>query len=481
MNIKAVRSIPKRGAKETYVVFLGNNEVFEPLHKEDQWAKQALLRESFKGEYAEIAILSSPEPETPRYICVGAGDTRGQWAQLVGTACSFLQKKKIATYTVVMPTWQALHMSDMVRTSVVALYASTYHFDRYITDPARKVVRPTAVFLYVPEGPAIDEALRIGKAVGEAADHAREMGNMPPLDMTPIILAREAKKCARGKLKVRTLGPAQLKKEKMGGILAVSQGSKEDAQLIIMEYMGGKKKDKPLVFAGKAVTFDSGGISIKPSQKMDEMKFDMLGGATVIALVHAVAALSLPINIVGLIGASENVLGEGAYRPGDIITAKNGKTIEIINTDAEGRVILADVLSYAALYTPRVVIDLATLTGACVVALGDRYAGLFTRDEKIGERLVDSGNTSGEYIWRLPLDDEFGKNVQSTIADTRNAGIVHEGGASQAAAFLEKFVSYPWAHIDIAGTAWGSEKSFRSAGATGAHIDALLRFIQSYL
>ena len=242
----------------------------------------------------------------------------------------------------------------------------------------------------------------------------------------------------------------------MGGVLGVSAGSNQEPRVIIMKYQPTGAKGKPICFVGKGLTFDSGGISLKPAKNMDEMKFDMCGGTAVIGALLAIARLKLNVPVLGLVGASENMPGEGATKPGDILTARNGKTMEVLNTDAEGRLVLADILSYASEQKPEWIIDAATLTGAVVVALSNIYTGLFTRHPSLRDQIQKAGENSGEKIWAMPLDDFHVKDIQSTIGDVANISSVSGGGSSTAAAFLEHFVDkhIPWAHLDIAGTAW---------------------------
>jgi leucyl aminopeptidase len=265
----------------------------------------------------------------------------------------------------------------------------------------------------------------------------------------------------------------------MGSLLAVAKGSAQPPKFIVMEYMKGKKSEKPVVLVGKGLTFDSGGISLKPAHNMEEMKFDMSGGAAVIGAMYAAGMLKLKKNIVGLVPAAENMPGGRAVKPGDIVRSMSGKTIEILNTDAEGRLILADALSYAKKYKPAAVVDLATLTGACMVALGSHATGLFGNDEKLIEALREAGERTGERCWPMPLWDEYKEQIKSKVADLKNIG-GRWGGAITAAAFLEKFTDYPWVHLDIAGTAFGSKAllPYVQAGGTGLGVRQLIDFLR---
>jgi leucyl aminopeptidase len=264
---------------------------------------------------------------------------------------------------------------------------------------------------------------------------------------------------------------------KMGALLAVAQGSRQPPKFIVVHYFGGQKDDKPVALVGKGITFDSGGISIKPSDKMDEMKFDMSGAAAVLGTIKAVAELALPINLVGIIPATENMPDGNAIKPGDIVTSLSGQTIEILNTDAEGRLILCDALTYAERFEPVVTIDMATLTGACVVALGKHPSGLFSNDQKLANDLIEAGNKSGDRVWELPLWEEYQDQLKSNFADMSNVG-GREAGSITAACFLSRYTKkFRWAHLDIAGTAWlGGDKK----GATGRPVSLLVQYLLNH-
>ncbi len=324
------------------------------------------------------------------------------------------------------------------------------------------------------------KAARLGLAVGQAIAHssalARKLGNLPGNICTPTYLAAQAAKLAKqsDKLKVRALGQKQMETLGMGALLSVAKGSRQAPKLIEMNYQGGKKTDKPIVLVGKGVTFDSGGISIKPSAAMDEMKYDMCGAASVIATVAAITELQLPLNVIAIIPSCENLPDGAASKPGDIVTSMSGQTIEVLNTDAEGRLILCDALTYSEKFNPRVVIDVATLTGACVIALGKHACGLLSNDDKLAHSLLDAGNDSGDRAWQMPLWDEYDEQLKSNFADMANIG-GREAGTITAACFLARFSrNFKWAHLDIAGVAWqgGSNK-----GATGRPVALLTQYL----
>jgi len=304
---------------------------------------------------------------------------------------------------------------------------------------------------------AATHALQRAQILVECQNFARRLGDSPGNYMTPTILAQETVKAAKGtRLKVTVWNKARLIKERFGGLLAVAQGSAQEPRFIIMEYRGGPASQKPVCFVGKGLTFDTGGISIKPSASMEEMKYDMCGGAAVIATMVALAKLKAKVNVIGLVPSTENMPGSQAFKPGDVYYARNGKSVEVFNTDAEGRLILGDALAYGSEQKPVAMFDAATLTGAILVALGNTYTGVFTRDRKLMNRIQEASDTTGERVWPMPLDDTHVEDMKGTHADLCNISSGRMAGSSTAAAFLEEFVGegIPWAHFDIAGTAW---------------------------
>ncbi len=315
-----------------------------------------------------------------------------------------------------------------------------------------------------------------GVSIGNGMQTARDLGNMAANICTPTYLANHAKqlKKALPSLKVSVLNEAQMEKLKMGSLLSVSAGSEQEARLICMEYKGGKASAKPVVLVGKGITFDTGGISIKPSAGMDEMKFDMCGAASVFGVMRAVAELKLPINVVGVVAAAENMPGSKATKPGDIVTSMSGQTIEVLNTDAEGRLVLCDALTYISKYKPDVVIDIATLTGAVIIALGHHTTGLMSNDDKLAADLYEAGINSDDKCWRLPIWDEYQQQLSSNFADIPNIG-GRAAGSITAGCFLSRFAKdYQWAHLDIAGVAW---KQGAAKGATGRPVPMLMEYL----
>lgn len=326
---------------------------------------------------------------------------------------------------------------------------------------------------------AISRALKAGQATANGMALTKDLGNLPGNICTPTYLAQAAKKLARShsKLTAKSLNEKQMRELKMGSLLSVAAGSSEEAQLIVVEYKGAAKTAKPVVLVGKGITFDTGGISLKPGAGMDEMKYDMCGAASVLGTLQAIAELELPLNVVGIIAAAENMPGNHATKPGDIVTSMSGQTIEILNTDAEGRLVLCDALTYAERYKPKAVVDIATLTGACVVALGKHATGLFSNNDELAAQLLAAGQQAGDRAWHLPIWDEYQQQLDSNFADIANIGSPGAGSIT-AACFLSRFTkAYDWAHLDIAGTAWHSGAN---KGASGRPVPLLVEFLQQF-
>lgn len=322
--------------------------------------------------------------------------------------------------------------------------------------------------------------LERGMIIGTEVNACRRLANLPGGDLTPAVLASEAKRmAAKLPIKVKILGVAEMQKLKMGGVLGVGKGSAFPAKFIVMEYTGGKKGAAPLVLIGKGVTFDTGGINLKPSDSLLGMNMDMSGAAAVMHALVAAARLKVKKNIVVLVPAVENMPSGTSYRPGDILRSMSGKTIQVDNTDAEGRIILADALTYAKRYQPTLVVDVATLTGAALVALGERASALFTQDSVLEQRFRELGEKSGDYVWPLPLWDEYDVEIKGTFADVSNLGKTRYGGAVTAAVFLKQFaVGYPWVHLDIAPRMTAVEGEYLAKGAAGAPVRLLVELLE---
>ena len=364
------------------------------------------------------------------------------------------------------------------RQSVEAALDSVYRFDRCKSNPPRSKSELRALSLSADSGDreSVSCALAHGNAIARGVRLAKDLGNLPGNVCTPSFLADEGRQLAarHDSVEAKVLDEAELEGLAMGSLLSVSRGSSEPACMIELQYRGAPRSQAPTVLVGKGVTFDSGGISLKPSATMDEMKFDMCGAASTFGAVEAAATLGLPINVVGLVPATENLPGGNATKPGDIVTSMSGQTIEILNTDAEGRLILCDALTFASRFKPEAVIDIATLTGACMIALGSHASGLFSNDEALARGLLEAGEYAGDRAWPMPLWPEYGEALESNFADVANVG-GREGGAVTAAVFLARFTdSLRWAHLDIAGTAWRGGKQ---KGATGRPVRLLVQYL----
>jgi len=368
-------------------------------------------------------------------------------------------------------------MQWAARTLAIALGEAAYRFTAWKSQKDGKPVLQKA-YVFTPDAKAlamVKAGFTEGDAIGEGMNLTRELGNMPANICTPTYLASQAKSLAKAhKLKVEVLERDDMESLGMGSMLSVGRGSVEPPKLIVLKYSGGKASDKPVVLVGKGVTFDTGGISLKPGAEMDEMKFDMCGAASVLGVMKALALMQLPINVVGVIPATENMPSGSATKPGDVVVSMSGQTIEILNTDAEGRLILCDALTYSARFKPEVVVDIATLTGACVIALGGVASGLMANDDALAAELLESGQQAGDRAWQLPLWDEYQEQLKSNFADIPNIGS-KGAGTITAACFLSRFTKdYRWAHLDIAGTAW---KSGAEKGATGRPVPLLVQFL----
>ena len=385
---------------------------------------------------------------------------------------------EIASYLTEAPV-KRRDISWKIGQSIEAIDECLYHFNQLKSDqkPPRRPLRKF-IFSVSGRGQLSDGeiAVRNSMAVSTGIKLSKDLSNLPGNICTPAYLAKQATTLQEQYPKVKTsiLDEAEMKKLGMGALLAVSRGSREAGKLIAIEYMGGDKKQAPIVLVGKGVTFDSGGISLKPGAAMDEMKYDMCGAASVLGTISACAELQLPMNIVAIVPTVENMPGGIAIKPGDIVTSMSGKTIEILNTDAEGRLILCDALTYAGKYDPDVVIDVATLTGACIVALGAHAAGLMGNHNPLINDLLNAGKKSGDRCWELPLWDDYQEQLKSNFADLANIG-GKGAGTITAACFLSNFTKkYHWAHLDIAGVAWNSGKE---KGATGRPVSLLMQYI----
>lgn len=369
--------------------------------------------------------------------------------------------------------WAAAPDNAVVRAAMQAVSDASYVYTH--TKPSAKPVALNEVWLGVHQAASVHRGFEEGRAFVAGVSTAREWANRPANHATPTMLAQAAKQIAKAdRMSVEVMGPKEVAKLGMGAFLAVAQGSEEPLRFIVLRYQGAAKAEAPVALVGKGITFDTGGISIKPAPEMDEMKFDMGGAASVLGTFAALAVLQPDLNVVGVIPACENMPDGRAVKPGDVVTSMSGQTIEVLNTDAEGRLVLCDALTYVRRFKPKAVIDIATLTGACVIALGAVRSGLFSAQDELALALQMAGERAGDPCWRMPLDDDYAEGLRSNFADMGNvAG--RQAGAVTAAKFLQKFTSeLNWAHLDIAGTAW---KSGAAKGATGRPVGLLVQYL----
>jgi leucyl aminopeptidase len=368
-----------------------------------------------------------------------------------------------------------------LRTLVLALREAAYRFDEMKSkkEPAANGVKKVAIAIDGAAAGAARDVLAQAVALANGMDLTKDLGNLPPNVCTPTYLANTAKTLAKQfGFGVEVLDRKQMQALKMGSLLSVTNGTVEPPKFIVLKHLGGRAKEAPTVLVGKGITFDSGGISLKPGAAMDEMKYDMCGAASVLGTFRAIGELGLKLNVIGIIPATENMPSGSATRPGDIVTSMSGQTIEILNTDAEGRLVLCDALTYAERFKPEAVIDIATLTGACITALGHHNSGLFTRHDEAHDALADAllsaGKACDDTAWRMPIEDSYQEQLKSNFADMANIG-GPPAGSITAACFLERYTrKYAWAHLDIAGTAW---KSGAAKGATGRPVPLLTTYL----
>jgi leucyl aminopeptidase len=421
--------------------------------------------EAFKGKAMGSFAVVAPEgaPYTRLIVMgVGAEAERGKCdcVLLGGAIMGKLSPARSAAILVDWPTTTGpvSGIAEIAADISLGLRMRAYRFDHHKTKTKdAEAGKPTKVTLHVTDAAATKKAVKIRDAIGSGVDIARDLVNEPPNILYPVEFARRASELSKLGVEIEILDLKAMKKLGMGALLGVGQGSANESRVVIMRWNGGKANAKPIAFVGKGVTFDTGGISIKPAQGMEDMKGDMAGAACVTGLMHALAARKAKVNAIGAIGLVENMPDGNAQRPGDIVTSMSGQTIEIINTDAEGRLVLADVLWHVQdKYQPVFMVNLATLTGAILVALASEHAGLFSNNDELSERLFAAGKATGEKVWRLPLNAEYDKMIDSKFADMKNSG-GRFGGSITAAQFLQRFVNdTPWAHLDIAGTGMSS-------------------------
>jgi len=443
----------------------------------------------FKGRFGESLLLHCGKTPGPaRILLLGLGKTADltseKLRQAAGKALRQIRERRIERFCLDLESFTTPRTATgAAQATAEGLLLAGYSFDGYLSDDDKKPAPVEEGLLLVSKTGLVEQTtsdIANAQKICAAACFARTLVNQPGNTKSPDFLAGQARQmAAENGLKCTVLERPQLEKEGFGALLGVAQGSSRDPRLIVLEYNGGGETQQPVVLVGKGVVFDAGGISLKPAEKMDEMKMDMAGGAAVLGAMQAVSALQLPINLVAIVPAVENLPSGTAYRPGDILTSLSGKTIEVLNTDAEGRLILADALSYAARFNPRVVIDLATLTGACIIALGHHASAILGNHDGLVRQLLAAGERCGERLWQLPLWDVYDQQIKSGVADVKNVG-GRPAGTITAASFLQTFArDYTWAHIDIAGTAWQEkDKDYLGAGGTGVGVRLLVEYLR---
>jgi len=442
---------------------------------------RALARRDFRGARDETLHFAGAERGIERVLLVGIGtssDRRLALRRAGAIAARAANRMGVGKLTF----FAGAVTADEIEAAGLGLIAGSWDFKELKTPPSpddQREALAEATILGSDSG-ELDAGVKNARAIGEGHSLARRLGMLPGNICTPDYLADTARDIAqRFGMKVTVLGRAEMTQEKMGSFLSVAQGTSQDPKLIALEYRKGPGNAQPVALVGKGLCFDSGGISIKPAQGMEWMKFDMCGAAGVLGAMEAIGRLELPINVVGLIGSTTNMPSGEAVKPGDVVQASNGKYIEIINTDAEGRLVLADVLTYAKRFSPSAVIDAATLTGACVIALGHTATGVMGTDDALVQEVLEAGKRSGEPGWPLPLWDEYKELIKSDVADIKNSG-GRPAGTITAALFLKEFAEgYPWVHLDIAGTAYTeSDLGTVPRGPTGVPVGTFVEFVR---
>ena len=451
--------------------------------------RELIASEEITGKAGDVALVHASDSGVRRILAVGLGERKtfkaNDLVKFAGTAVRYLGKRGVKSIAFTLPLEAAHHTREAAAAITEGALTATLDTTVYRSEQERPIVLDEIVLLsrsgsHNFDARALEAGAERGRIVGEAVNFARTLALTPANDMTPALLADKAEEAAkRLGLQFDALDEDRMAKMGMGALLGVSRGSDEPARLIVLRYDGDPSSSERVALVGKGLTFDSGGISIKPAENMHEMKYDMSGGAGVIAAMTAIAQLKPKLNVLGLVPASENLPGPRAVKPGDILRAMNGKTIEVINTDAEGRLILADALCYARELGATRLVDCATLTGACVVALGHAASAAFTNDEAFLHRFLGAAKHTSERYWPMPLYDDYKKAVKSEIADLRNS-TGRAGGSCTAAAFLSNFVAdVPWIHLDIAGTAYVDDPAPGMAkGPTGTPVRAFVEFVE---
>ena len=445
-------------------------------------ASEVFSSGDFTGKAGETSLLYGQEgPGPPRLLLVGLGKrerfARERMRRAAATTARRARVLELDEAALLLPELPDADVRSTAQAAAEGACLGLYRFDRHKSAAEKHELQTLSLVADDRDVAPAAEGAEVGQKISGGAALARDLANEPSNVATPEYLAQKAREIAgRHGMEVRVLDRAGIEDEGLTGLATVGRSADNPPRFIVLEHRNGGDA-APVVLVGKGVTFDSGGISIKPSAGMADMKFDMSGGAAVLGAMEAVGDLGLALNVVALVPATENLPGGDAFKPGDVLSMDSGKTVEIVTTDAEGRLILADALSYAGRYEPAAVVDCATLTGACHVALGDHAAGLMGNDEDLIAEIQAAGEASGERAWPLPLFDEYTEQIRGDVADIKNSGGRY-GGALTAGAFLKEFADYPWAHLDIAGTAYGKKGNpYTPKGATGAPARLLLEFL----
>ena len=445
---------------------------------------QEISRCEMTGKLGEAVLLNIvPDSQIERILLVGLGENKPMpaknYRKILSTAVNSLKKPYLKSLACCLADLavEGMNLPWKVR-QIVEVFEDAVYQSNYLKSEkdAEVKLQSVAIFCQDDEMTSAKNGLAQGLAIAEGVRFTKQLGDLPGNICTPSYMAEQVLELGKNylDLNIKIIEEAEMKEMGMGSFLSVSRGSRQPAKLIVIEYQGGNVRSKPVVLVGKGLTFDAGGISLKPAQGMDEMKYDMCGGAAVIGTLLAAVKMQLPLNIIGLVPASENLPDGDANKPGDIVTSMSGKTIEVLNTDAEGRLILCDTFTYAERYHPEVLIDLATLTGACLVALGRVPSGLLGNDDALCNDLISAGESACDSVWRLPLWEEYQELLKSNFADLANIG-GKDAGTITAACFLSHFAkNFRWAHLDIAGTAW---RTGQNKGATGRPVPLLCQFL----
>ena len=493
--MKIAFAAPKMPASGTVAVFVLDGAELGPTAQTlDKLTAGALSRAMtagrFKGKRGEtLEVLAPGGLDFERVVLLGVGKAAALddlAAQSIGSSLIARVASAGEAATVVVDTLDgaALERAAVAANLAYGALLRSYRFDKYHTKKTEDEKPSLKKLTVALEGEAAAKKLFAPlEKIADGVFMTRDLVSEPANVIYPETLAKQAKSLEKLGLEVEILGEGQMQKLGMGALLGVGQGSARESQLVVMQWKGGKAKDAPVAFVGKGVTFDTGGISLKPAGGMEEMKWDMGGAGTVVGLMKALAGRKAKVNAIGIIGLVENMPSGTAQRPGDVVTSMSGQTIEVINTDAEGRLVLADALWYCQdRFKPQFMIDLATLTGAIIIALGHEYAGLFSNNDELSERLTAAGKATGEGVWRMPMGEAYDKMINCDVADMQNTGQDRSGGSITAAQFLQRFVNdLPWAHLDIAGTAWSKkERPTVPRGGTGWGVRLLDRLVADH-